>query len=36
VILSRDVLDDAQRDHLAETEALATEVGGKVVYEKKE
>jgi predicted amidohydrolase YtcJ len=36
VILSRDVLDDADRDHIADAEVLATVVGGKVVYEKKE
>jgi hypothetical protein len=27
--------DDAERDHIAETEVLATVVGGKVVYEKR-
>jgi predicted amidohydrolase YtcJ len=36
VVLSRDILADGQRDHLAETEVLLTLVGGKVVYEKKE
>jgi predicted amidohydrolase YtcJ len=35
VILSRDLLDDAERDHISETEVLATVVGGKVVYEKR-
>jgi predicted amidohydrolase YtcJ len=34
VVLSRDILADAQRDHIAETEVLLTVVGGKVVYEK--
>jgi predicted amidohydrolase YtcJ len=35
VVLSRDILDPAERDHLAETEVLLTVVGGKVVHEKK-
>ncbi len=35
VVLSRDILDPAQRDHIAETEVLLTMVGGKVVYEKR-
>jgi predicted amidohydrolase YtcJ len=34
VVLSRDVLADTERDHLADTEVLMTVVGGKVVYEK--
>ena len=34
VVLSRDILAAAERDHLAETEVLMTMVGGKVVYEK--
>jgi predicted amidohydrolase YtcJ len=34
VVLSRDVLDDAERDRIAETEVVATVVGGRVVYEK--
>lgn len=34
VVLSRDLLADSERDHLAETEVLMTVVGGKVVYEK--
>jgi predicted amidohydrolase YtcJ len=34
VVLSRDILADAERDHLAETEVVLTVVGGKVVYEK--
>jgi predicted amidohydrolase YtcJ len=36
VILSRDILDPAERDHIAETGVLATIVGGKVVYEKRD
>jgi predicted amidohydrolase YtcJ len=36
VVLSRDILADSERDHIAETEVLLTMVGGKVVYEKKE
>ena len=35
VILSRDILAESERDHIAETEVLLTMVGGKVVYEKK-
>ena len=34
VILSRDILPEPERDHIAETEVLLTMVGGKVVYEK--
>ena len=34
VVLSRDILAEGERDHLAETEVLLTLVGGKVVYEK--
>jgi predicted amidohydrolase YtcJ len=34
VVLSRDILAESERDHLAETEVLLTLVGGKVVYEK--
>jgi predicted amidohydrolase YtcJ len=34
VVLSRDILADAERDHLAEIEVVQTIVGGKVVYEK--
>jgi predicted amidohydrolase YtcJ len=34
VLLSRDILADAERDHLAETHVIMTIVGGKVVYEK--
>jgi predicted amidohydrolase YtcJ len=36
VILSRDILAESERDHIAETEVLLTMVGGKIVYEKKE
>jgi predicted amidohydrolase YtcJ len=32
VVLSRDILADAQRDHIAATEVVLTMVGGKVVY----
>jgi predicted amidohydrolase YtcJ len=35
VVLSRDILDEAERDHIADTEVLLTVVGGKVVYEKR-
>jgi predicted amidohydrolase YtcJ len=34
VVLSRDILAESERDHLAETEVLLTVVGGRVVYEK--
>jgi predicted amidohydrolase YtcJ len=34
VVLSRDILAAAERDHIAETEVLYTVVGGRVVYEK--
>ncbi len=34
VILSRDVLAPAERDHIAQAEVLLTVVGGRVVYEK--
>jgi predicted amidohydrolase YtcJ len=34
VVLSRDILTESERDHIAETEVLLTMVGGKVVYEK--
>jgi predicted amidohydrolase YtcJ len=34
VVLSRDILADAERDHIAETEVLVTVVGGTIVYEK--
>jgi predicted amidohydrolase YtcJ len=35
VVLSRDIFDPAERDHLARAEVLLTMVGGKFVYEKK-
>jgi predicted amidohydrolase YtcJ len=35
VVLSRDLLAESERDHIAETEVLLTMVAGKVVYEKK-
>jgi hypothetical protein len=35
VVLARDILDPAQRDHIVETEVLMTIVGGKIVFEKK-
>jgi predicted amidohydrolase YtcJ len=35
VVLSRDILANAERDHIAETEVLLTLVGGKVVYRKR-
>src|SRR6266849_10564291 len=34
VVLSRDILDEKERDHIAETAVVVTVVGGKVVYEK--
>jgi predicted amidohydrolase YtcJ len=34
VVLSRDILAESQRDHIADTAVLLTMVGGKVVYEK--
>ncbi len=34
VVLSRDILADAERDPIGETEVLLTIVGGKAVYEK--
>lgn len=34
VILSRDILDPAERDHIAEAEVVETVVGGKTVYSK--
>jgi predicted amidohydrolase YtcJ len=36
VILSRDILTELERDHIADTEVVLTMVGGEVVYEKKE
>lgn len=34
VVLSRDILAAAERDHIAEAEVVATVVGGKVVFDK--
>ncbi len=34
VVLSRDILAETERDHLADTDVVMTVVGGKVVYEK--
>ncbi len=34
VVLSRDILADSGRNHIADTQVLATVVGGKIVYEK--
>jgi predicted amidohydrolase YtcJ len=36
VVLSRDILAEAERDHIAETEVLLTLVGGRVRYEKRD
>jgi predicted amidohydrolase YtcJ len=36
VVLSRDILADAERDHIAATEVLLTLVGGRIRYEKKD
>jgi predicted amidohydrolase YtcJ len=36
VVLSRDILADSERDHIAETEVILTIVGGKTVYQKHE
>jgi predicted amidohydrolase YtcJ len=33
VILSRDILADSERDHIAQTQVLVTVVGGKIVHE---
>jgi predicted amidohydrolase YtcJ len=35
VVLSRDILAPAERDHIAQAEVLLTMVGGRVVYEKR-
>jgi predicted amidohydrolase YtcJ len=35
VVLSRDILAEAERDHIAETDVVMTVVGGRVVYEKR-
>lgn len=34
VVLSRDILDPAERDHIAKTRVVLTIVGGRVVYER--
>jgi predicted amidohydrolase YtcJ len=34
-VLSRDILADSERDHIADTEVVMTIVGGKVVFEKR-
>jgi predicted amidohydrolase YtcJ len=36
VVLSRDILAEAERDHIADTEVLLTLVGGKIRYEKRD
>ncbi len=36
VVLSRDILAEKERDHIAETAVTLTVVGGKVVYEQKD
>jgi predicted amidohydrolase YtcJ len=36
VVLSRDILEPAERDHIADTSVVMTIVGGKVVYEKRD
>jgi predicted amidohydrolase YtcJ len=36
VVLSRDILDPAQRDEIAKTAVLMTVVGGRVVYERRD
>jgi predicted amidohydrolase YtcJ len=35
VVLSRDILAPAERDHIAETQVVITVVGGRVVYDKR-
>ena len=35
VVLSRDILDPAERDRVGETKVELTVVGGKVVFERK-
>ena len=35
VVLSRDILDPAERDRIATTEVMMTVVGGRIVYEKR-
>jgi predicted amidohydrolase YtcJ len=34
VVLSRDILDEKERDHIAETEVVMTVVGGKIAFAK--
>jgi predicted amidohydrolase YtcJ len=36
VVLSRDILDPAERDHIADTQVLLTMVGGKVAFSRDE
>jgi predicted amidohydrolase YtcJ len=36
VVLSRDILAPAERDHIAETQVLLTMVGGKVVFDREQ
>jgi predicted amidohydrolase YtcJ len=36
VVLSRDILAPAERDHIAEARVVLTVVGGKIVYDKRE
>jgi predicted amidohydrolase YtcJ len=36
VVLSRDILAESERDHLAETQVVMTICGGRVVFERKE
>jgi predicted amidohydrolase YtcJ len=36
VVLSRDILDDKERDRLADAEVVITIVGGRIVYEKRD
>jgi len=36
VVLSRDILADKERDHIAETAVMLTVIGGKIVYQGKE
>jgi predicted amidohydrolase YtcJ len=35
VVLSRDILDPAERDQIAAAEVVLTVVGGRIAYEKK-
>jgi len=36
VVLSRDILDPAERDRIAETEVILTMAGGQIVFEKRQ